>query len=76
MDLIRTELIVGTLIAERQRLARQQALADEFAPVGPAPALAGRLGRLLVRVGHRLESIECDRLRVPVPYAVGGHVSD
>jgi hypothetical protein len=76
MDLMRTELIIGTLIAERRRQARQQALADEIAPVGPVPALAGRLGRLLVRVGYRLESIECDRLRVPGLYAVGGHASD
>lgn len=76
MDLIRTELIVGTLIAERQREARQQELIDAAAPVGPGSALAGRLGRLLVRIGHRLESIECDRLRVSIAYAVGTHTTD
>jgi hypothetical protein len=76
MDLIRTELIVGTLIAERRREARHQELIDAFTPVGPASAFAGRLGRLLVRIGHRLESIECDRSRVPIGYAVGTHATD
>jgi hypothetical protein len=76
MDLIRTELIVGTLIAERQREARQQELIDALAPVGPASALAGSLGRLLVRIGNRLESIECDRLRVPVGCAAGVRAMD
>jgi hypothetical protein len=76
MDLIRTELIVGALIAERQREARQQEVIDALAPVSPVAALAGRFGRFLVRLGNRLESIECDRLRVPVSYAVGVRATD
>jgi hypothetical protein len=76
MDLLRTELIVATLIAERQREARQQDLVDAFAQVSPVVALAGRMGRFLMRLGNRLESIECDRLRVPVHYAVGAGASD
>ena len=76
MDLLRTELIVATLIAERQRQAQQEALTNAFTPVSPVVALAGRAGRLLMRVGNRLESIECDRLRVPAPYAVGVRATD
>ncbi len=76
MDLIRTELIVGTLIAERQREARQQELIDALAPVSPIAVLAGRVGRFLVRLGNRLESIECERLRMPVHYVVGAGPSE
>ena len=76
MDLIRTELIVGTVIAEKQRQAQQEALINAFAPVSLAAALAGRLGRLLMRVGSRLESIECDRLRVPAPYFIAVRATD
>jgi hypothetical protein len=76
MDLLRTELIVATLIAERQREARQQEMVDTVAPVSPVVALAGQMGRFLMRLGSRLESIECDRLRVPVHYAVGACASD
>ena len=76
MDLIRTELIVGTLIAERQRDARQQELMDALAPVSPVAALVGRVGRFLIRLGYRLESIECERLRMPVQYMVGARPSD
>ena len=76
MDLIRTELIVGTLIAEKRRQAQQEALIDASAPMSLAAMLAGRLGRLLMRVGSRLESIECDRLRVPAPYFMGVRATD
>jgi len=76
MDLIRTELIVSALIAERRQQARHQEQIDALVPASPAAALAGLIGRCLMRVGRRLESIECDRLRVPAAYVVDARPLD
>jgi hypothetical protein len=57
MDRVRTELMPPLLVAEMQREAHRQALAEAACPCARiGPALATRIGGFLIRAGRRLEA--------------------
>ena len=61
MDRVRVELLTPLTIEELHREARRVALADAAPDPGRGAVLAARVGSFLVRVGHRLEAMECRR---------------
>ncbi|MGH2614000.1 MAG: hypothetical protein ACRDJC_02075 [Thermomicrobiales bacterium] len=72
MDRVRTELMPPLLIAEMRREARRIALAEAACPsTRLGPALATRVGGVLIRVGCRLEAAGQKRV-TGSPVAIGG----